>query len=482
MDINHKELISVIIPFYNQEDHFEECLNSVIHQTYSNLEIIIINDGSDEKYDGILTKIQSKHLDKIKIFYQQNKGVSAARNLGILKSSGEYIAFLDSDDLWLPNKIEHQINMIKKKKIDFIHGSYLIINEENKFIGKFSSKTLNYKDLIKSCDIGLSTVMVRSNLIKKHLFKNISTKEDYTCWLSIVREINSLFGDSREVSIYRDSKKSLSSNLPQKFINAYKVYYDYEKKGIFLSVYHTLILSLYWMFKTYKIIYKNPKIVDFKYIKDIEHLQFKETFILSALNMASLSNINLFYLDNKKFIFWLDGYCAKFIVKNYNKFPGRKVIKNLKLNDNVKKIYLCGRESEPQINYLKKKFNTQIHFIKIPYFRILKDINKLKINVDDQSLIILNIATPKQEILAINLLKNNPEKKLFICCLGGGMSMVSGEEKIVPEFIEKINLEWVWRLRTNTWFRLKRLAATSLTFITKFLFKYYKKTNFINVD
>ena len=72
-----------------------------------------------------------------------------------------------------------------------------------------------------------------------------------------------------------------------------------------------------------------------------------------------------------------------------------------------------------------------------------------------QSLIILNIATPKQEILAINLLKNNPEKKLFICCLGGGMSMVSGEEKFVPEFIEKINLEWMWRFRTNTWFRLK---------------------------
>ena len=70
MDINHKELISVIIPFYNQENYFEECLNSVIHQTYSNLEIIIINDGSDKKYDEVLTKFQSTHLDKIKIFTQ----------------------------------------------------------------------------------------------------------------------------------------------------------------------------------------------------------------------------------------------------------------------------------------------------------------------------------------------------------------------------------------------------------------------------
>ena len=116
MDIQHKELISVIIPFYNQEDHFEECLNSITHQTYSNLEIIIINDGSDKKYDEILTKLQKNHLDKIKIFKQENKGVSAARNLGIKKSRGEYIAFIDSDDIWLPNKLEHQINIIKKKK------------------------------------------------------------------------------------------------------------------------------------------------------------------------------------------------------------------------------------------------------------------------------------------------------------------------------------------------------------------------------
>ena len=98
MDIDHKELISVIIPFYNQEHYFEECINSVIHQTYSNFEIIIINDGSDKKYDEILTKLQLKHLDKIKIFSQENKGVSAARNLGILKSKGEYVAFIDSDD------------------------------------------------------------------------------------------------------------------------------------------------------------------------------------------------------------------------------------------------------------------------------------------------------------------------------------------------------------------------------------------------
>ena len=296
MDINHKELISVIIPFYNQEHYFEECINSVIHQTYSNFEIIIINDGSDKKYDEILTKLQLKHLDKIKIFSQENKGVSAARNLGILKSKGEYVAFIDSDDVWLPHKLEYQINLIKKKKIDFIHGSYLIINENDSFVGKFIAKSLDYNHLIKSCDVGLSTVLIKSNLIKKHLFKNISTKEDYVCWLSVIKEINLLYGDSKEVALYRERKKSLSSNIVTKFVNAFKVYNKYENKNIITSIFRTLILSFNWTLKTYFIIFKNPDIKNFKYLSSIKNLKFDESFILSALNMASLSNIKLFYL------------------------------------------------------------------------------------------------------------------------------------------------------------------------------------------
>ena len=77
------------------------------------------------------------------------------------------------------------------------------MNDENEFIGKFIGNTLSYKELIRSCDIGLSTVLVKSDLIKKHLFSTISTKEDFVCWLSIVKEINSLYGDQKEVMIYR---------------------------------------------------------------------------------------------------------------------------------------------------------------------------------------------------------------------------------------------------------------------------------------
>ena len=95
---------------------------------------------------------------------------------------------------------------------------------------------------------------------------------------------------------------------------------------------------------TYKISFVNPEDVNFRYITRIDNLKFKESFILSALNMASLSSINLFYLNHSKFIFWIDGYCAKFIINFFNKLPGRKVINDLKLNENIKKYIYVGKK------------------------------------------------------------------------------------------------------------------------------------------
>ena len=93
MENTKRELISVVIPFYNEANYFDSCINSVLSQTYSKIEILIINDGSDKIYDEKLNKIESKHPDKIKIFNQENKGVSAARNLGIKNSNGDILPF-----------------------------------------------------------------------------------------------------------------------------------------------------------------------------------------------------------------------------------------------------------------------------------------------------------------------------------------------------------------------------------------------------
>ena len=478
MKFNQDDLISVIIPFYNEKIYFGDCINSVLDQSYKNLEIIIINDGSDTEYLETLENLKNKYPDKIFLFHKKNGGVGSARNLGIQKSRGRYISFIDADDVWLPNKIEHQINIIKNKNINFIHGAYFILDQNQKLRGKFIPKNINYSNLLKSCDIGLSTVTISAKLAKENLFPKISTKEDYVCWLKIIKKLGYLQSDEKVVTVYRKRDNSLSSKFFIKFLNAFKVYYIYEKFGVIKSFLFTLRLSIYYLLKENIVRNKNLYPIDFNYLLDFKKISYERSFMLVALNMASLSYMNLLYQNYKNVIFWIDGVCAKFIIKNYRKTAGRKVIGNLTLPKNIENIYLCGKRSEKQLNYIQNKFKRKIKFIQLPFFKNLQEASIFKLKLDDNSLVLLNIATPKQEIIANNLLNFNSSKKVFVFCLGGGIAMAAGEEKVVPENIEKLNLEWLWRLKTDTLFRLKRLIRTGTVFLFKKIFRYFNKINF----
>ena len=98
MKSNQIDLVSVIIPFYNEKNYFDDCINSVLQQSYKNVEIIIINDGSDISYSKKLDLLSIKYSDKIKVIHKENGGVSSARNIGIMSAKGKYISFLDADD------------------------------------------------------------------------------------------------------------------------------------------------------------------------------------------------------------------------------------------------------------------------------------------------------------------------------------------------------------------------------------------------
>ena len=474
----HDDLVSVVIPFYNEGVYFDDCIYSVLNQTYQNLEIIIINDGSEEKFKKKLDLLKQKYPHKIKLFHNQNEGVGSARNYGIKNANGKYISFIDADDFWLPHKIEHQLKIIKEKNLNYIHSSYYIVDQEDKVLGKFISRSLSYTDLIRSCDIGLSTVLLDANILKENLFPNISTKEDYICWLNIIKKNPILFGDKEALAIYRKKNSSLSSNIIIKFINAYKVYNNFEKFGNLKSIFSTIRLSIYYLIKEFKIRLKNIYPIKFKYLLDVKELKFNKSFIFVALNMASLSYINLLYLNSRNIIFWVDGVCSKFILKKYKKTAGRKIIEQIKIPENIENIYLCGKESKNQIEYIEKKFKKKITFLPLPFFKNFYETSKFRMNLNNNSLVILNISTPKQEIIAKNLLSFNHDKKIFIFCLGGGVAMAAGEENIVPEKIENLNLEWLWRLRTDTFFRLKRLIYTASIFFYKKISNYFKKVIF----
>ncbi len=247
------DLISVIMPFYKKREFFEESLLSVINQTYKNIELIIIYD--DYKADD-LTFIKDKikfHARSKVINNKQNYGVAKARNIGIENSGGEFIAFIDSDDLWDKNKLEIQYNHMKKNNSRISHTNYKIIDKNNNLLGiNIAKDNLNYQELINSCDIGLSTVMIQKDVFKISMFKNIKTKEDYALWLELARNGEKFSALNQNLSSYRKTSNSLSSSFKNKLVNGFIVYNKYEKKNLFISFFLVINLGLNYIKKTFK--------------------------------------------------------------------------------------------------------------------------------------------------------------------------------------------------------------------------------------
>lgn len=475
MSASNDYFVSVIIPFYNDYDFFERSLRSVYNQTYQNFEIIIVNDGSSRlATDKIKSLLEKKNKCKL-INHTFNQGASAARNTGIQNSIGDYIAFLDSDDEWLPNKLELQINLIKKYNIECLHGSYGSYSEEGKFLGLSIARNLSYKQLLNSCDIGLSTAIISKNICKDICFENISTKEDYVFWLMVTKKIKIIYGNEEIVTKYRVRKNSLSSSLLIKFKNAYIVYNKFEKQNFIKTIFSVFNLSVHWIFKQKAMIRENIYPLKINYVKEVQNISFNNSFILVALNLASLSYIKLLYHYFPKIIFWLDGFSCKFLIDNFKKTPGRDILKKMKIPNKVKNVYLCGNPSTLQLDYIQSITGKKCSIIEIPFLNSLKEVADMELNFENESIIIINISSPKQEILAQTIMDTNQGKKLYVLCLGGGIAMASGEEKSVPNFLDKLNLEWLWRLRTNTIFRTKRLIQTFLIFYSKRITFFYKK-------
>ena len=247
------DLISVIIPYYKKKEYIVSSINSVLKQSYKNLELIIIYD--DSNLDDLIVLNNIKKKDKrIKIFInKKNLGAGLSRNKGIKLSKGNFIAFLDSDDLWSPNKLKKQIFFMKQGKIKISHTSYNVINSNNKITGQRNAKDLNHKKLLSSCDIGLSTVILDKKLLKNNVkFADIKTKEDYVLWLQITLNENKIYALQENLTKWRRLNNSLSSSKLQKIKDGYLVYRKYMKFSKIKSIFFLGLLSINYLLKQVK--------------------------------------------------------------------------------------------------------------------------------------------------------------------------------------------------------------------------------------
>ena len=240
--------VSILLPYFKKENYVFQTIETILKQTFKKFELIIIFDEYFKNYHPVYEKLKKlKKKDKrIRIILnKKNIGVSKSRNKGLFLSRGKYIAFIDSDDLWHKKKLEVQLKYMIKNKLKFSHTNYYVINEYNKRIGKFiAPKQLTYNQLIKSCDIGLSTVMIERSIIKLCNFPNLKTKEDFVVWLNLSKKNINIRALNRYFTSWRNTNNSLSASIVQRFIDAYRVYRDYEKYNILKICYFTILLAL----------------------------------------------------------------------------------------------------------------------------------------------------------------------------------------------------------------------------------------------
>jgi teichuronic acid biosynthesis glycosyltransferase TuaG len=242
--------VSIIIPYYKKKNYINKTISSVLKQSYQKFEIIIINDEPGKSSKDILAYIKTKDK-RIKIINNnKNIGAGLSRNVGIDHSKGIYLAFLDADDLWHKNKLFAQIKFMRKKNIEISHTSYEIIDDDLVIRGTRQAKLMNYKKLIKSCDIGLSTVMIKKSLIKNLRFPNLKTKEDYVLWLEIAKNGKKIHALTKKLTQWRKSNNSLSSSVVRKLTDGYYVYRYYLKFNVIKSLYSLFVLSINFLNKT----------------------------------------------------------------------------------------------------------------------------------------------------------------------------------------------------------------------------------------
>lgn len=208
-------MVSIIMPAYNAEKYIEQAIQSVLQQTYTDWELIVIDDGSSDNTVTILSKLAE--LDSRIVFLQneENRGVSHTRNRAVLLAKGEWIAFLDSDDLWEPNKLEKQIALSNKyPNMVVCYTASSFIDDNGKPYGYVmpAVEKLTYNMLLRKNIMSCSSVMIRSSLMKEIKMPSDKLHEDYFVWLTLLREHNIAYGINEPLLIYRLHTDSRSSN------------------------------------------------------------------------------------------------------------------------------------------------------------------------------------------------------------------------------------------------------------------------------
>ena len=234
------DLVSIITPAYNAAAYIAETIESVLVQTYTNWEMLIVNDCSKDNTVEIVQSYAAKDKRIKLINLKQNSGAAVARNTAIQNAKGRYIAFLDSDDLWKKEKLQKQIQFMQQNGYAFTYTSYEHFKETKENIQNQVQipKSLNYQQALKGNQIGCLTVMLdKKQMLNIHF--TTQKHEDYILWLNILKQGITAYGIQESLALYRTgNSKSISGNKMQSAMWTWKVYRESQRLSVVKSMYY----------------------------------------------------------------------------------------------------------------------------------------------------------------------------------------------------------------------------------------------------
>ncbi|TXD49139.1 glycosyltransferase family 2 protein [Polaribacter sp. IC073] len=233
-------LVSIITPNYNSEKFIAQTLQSIRAQTYKNWELIIVDDCSTDKSLDII-ETYSKTDKRIKVIrLNENSGAGIARNKAIEEATGNFIAFLDSDDLWHPEKLEKQLAFMVQKNYNLTYTSYNVFNEKDAEPNKIvlCKPTLNYSQMLYSNKIGCLTAMYNKDNLGKIYMPEIRKRQDYALWLKILKKEERAYGLQEVLACYRDRSNSISNNKVEMLKWNWILYKKVEELSYFQSLFY----------------------------------------------------------------------------------------------------------------------------------------------------------------------------------------------------------------------------------------------------
>ena len=210
----NEPLVSIITPVYNAEMFLSDTIKSVQNQTYKNWEMLLVDDCSKDNSAQIIKEFQ-KYDDRIKyIKLEKNSGASVSRNTGIKNAKGRFIAFVDSDDIWKPEKLEVQVKYMLENNLGFTFTSYRYMKEDGELTNKVAKapSKINYNGLLKNTIIGCSTVVIDTDIVEYFEMPLVRRGQDTATWLQILRKEKYAYGIDKDLVYYRLVGESLSSN------------------------------------------------------------------------------------------------------------------------------------------------------------------------------------------------------------------------------------------------------------------------------